>query len=876
MLEKGDEPVPGYRLEGYLGRGQFGEVWRATSPGGAQVALKFLNLDERQGVKEFRAIQRFKTIRYPHLATVTALWLLDDAGHVLDDVAADAYDSPPPTVRGTLWPDPQVESSQVPHRLVVATLLCDKNLMDRLAECQAQGFEGIPVDELLRYMEEAAKAIDFLNAQRHDLGDGPVAIQHCDIKPANIMLTGGSVMICDFGVAAFLGNPRIAATATSMAGSPAYMSPECTQCKPSAASDQYSLAVTYVELRTGRLPFRSQTWIDVIDAHRSGTLDLSPLPRSEQGVIRKATSVNPEDRYPSTVAFVRALRQSVESAGGPTPAGKLVRTLATATLGIVLMAAIGWGALKYLPSRNHDQQPPLTGAGSVVPDVSISFQVVPADAEVVVDGQAVTADADGQVSLMRAPDAEIDVTVRKPPEYLETREQLTTAELKSESHVFQLNRDPEYVRQLAQSHAGRAFEIIDSDEPQLPNLERAAAEYQQTLMLDKARYAVVPPFARSLNDAEQDYSFTIRCLAIHPQKPWLVARLGGTKLALWNLDDLDAQPTVLHEHAGHVCNVLAAGSYAASADLTGQIKLTRLDENGRPQETLDPPGLSGLEMAISPDLQWFIAGEYEGNVLAWKLNGSGDDQAPVLIGQHMQSVGGIVVTPDSQWVITAGAEEGSVCKWNLQTPDSTAADAQLGSQSGDVVSLAISPDGRWVAFGGDAQTNLEFPISCIDLTQNTVQRLPQGHTAPVSALVYDQFAPHRAEQSDSARLASGSEDGQLRVYDADVPRLLDSRRLAGIKSLTFCPAPDWLVSGSDDGTVGIWDLLHADRKPLVLRGNAGRVVQVAVTPQWLIVGYYNGVILLWDLRRCILVKRAADEQGIELHDPSDGPGTIKA
>ena len=167
------------------------------------MALKFLNLDERQGLKEYRAIQRFKTIRYPHLATVTALWLLDEAGNVLDDVAVSSYDLPQPTGRDTLWPDPKAEPDHLPHRLIVATLLCDKNLMDRLAECQALGTAGIPVDELLRYMEEAAKAIDFLNTQRHDLGDGPVAIQHCDIKPANIMLTGGSVMICDFGVAAF-------------------------------------------------------------------------------------------------------------------------------------------------------------------------------------------------------------------------------------------------------------------------------------------------------------------------------------------------------------------------------------------------------------------------------------------------------------------------------------------------------------------------------------------------------------------------------------------------------------------------------------------------------------------------------------------------
>ena len=725
MLEKGDEPVPGYRLEAFLGRGQFGEVWRAISPGGAQVALKFLNLDERQGLKEFRAIQRFKTIRYPHLASVTALWLLDETGKVLDDIGDGAYVSPPTTGRDTLRPDPLVESDHVPHRLIVATLLCDKNLADRLAECQLQGSAGIPVDELLRYMEEAAKAIDFLNALRHDLGDGPVAIQHCDIKPANIMLTGGSVMICDFGVAAFLGNSRIASTATSMAGSPAFMSPECTRCKPSATSDQYSLAITYFELRTGRLPFRSQTLIDVLDAHRSGSLDLSLLARHEQAVIRKATSVNPEDRYPSSVAFVWALRHAVGSADDAGPSVKVLHTLAKAAVSLVILVAIGWGILKFVPLSNHDQ-PPLDGAASAISNASLSFQVVPADAEVTVDGQPVTADAEGHVSLTRVPDTRVDVTVRKPPEYLEARKELTVAEPKSEPYVFRLDPDLGYLHQLAQKYAGRAFEIIDSDEPRLPSLEQAAAEYQQALKLDKSRYAVVPPFARSLNDAEQDYNFTIRCLAIHPDKPWLVARLGGNKLALWNLADMDAPPTVLHEHSSHVCNVLTVGSYAASADLTGQIKLTRLDENGRPLETVEPKGLSGLEMAISPDLHWFIAGEYEGNVLAWKLNASGGDDVPVLIGRHTQSVRGIVVTPDSQWAITAGGEDGSVCKWSLQTPNPTATDAQLGSQPGDVVALAISPNGRWIAFGGEAKTGLEFPVSCIDLTQNTLRSPSAG------------------------------------------------------------------------------------------------------------------------------------------------------
>ena len=53
---KGEEPVPGYKLIQPLGRGGFGEVWKATGPGGIPVALKIIGLTGKQGSKELRAI----------------------------------------------------------------------------------------------------------------------------------------------------------------------------------------------------------------------------------------------------------------------------------------------------------------------------------------------------------------------------------------------------------------------------------------------------------------------------------------------------------------------------------------------------------------------------------------------------------------------------------------------------------------------------------------------------------------------------------------------------------------------------------------------------------------------------------------------------
>ena len=92
MFHKGDEPIPRYRLQTPLGAGQFGAVWKAHAPGGAQVALKFIELKGSSGFKEYRGIQRVLRLRHPHLVPMTAIFLLDRDGNVLDDAALQGND----------------------------------------------------------------------------------------------------------------------------------------------------------------------------------------------------------------------------------------------------------------------------------------------------------------------------------------------------------------------------------------------------------------------------------------------------------------------------------------------------------------------------------------------------------------------------------------------------------------------------------------------------------------------------------------------------------------------------------------------------------------------------------------------------------------
>jgi serine/threonine protein kinase len=317
----GDQPIPGYRLLHFLGKGQFGEVWMASSPGNKRVALKIIDLRGREGLKEFEALERIKDISHPNLVPIFAYWVVTSDGLIMDDPKLAAIPLRPSVDSPTFLKTMSITADQehrYPVELIVAMGLGAKNLSDRLEECTREGTPGIPLEELLRYMDGAAEGIDYLNAHIHDLGRGPVSIIHGDIKPQNLLIVGNAVQICDFGLARDVDTVR--RTATAM-GTYAYAAPELLEGHPHARSDQYCLAVSYIELRTGDLPLFGQTnLLAVAQLHREGKLDLSKLEQREAQVIYRATRPDPTQRWPSCRDLVRELRRSLEvGTFGPVP-----------------------------------------------------------------------------------------------------------------------------------------------------------------------------------------------------------------------------------------------------------------------------------------------------------------------------------------------------------------------------------------------------------------------------------------------------------------------------------------------------------------------------------------------------------------------------
>lgn len=181
----------------------------------------------------------------------------------------------------------------------------------------------LPLAEVLWWLRPICGALHYA----HNL-----SVAHCDIKPANMMVTrDGRMYLADFGIA------RLAESATTTAwnpGTPAYMSPEqCRGEELDPRTDIYSLGVTLYEMVTGgERPFTGDTqgttgsiaerirWQHFFETPPLPRRYNPDLPLEVETVITRCLAKRREDRWPGALPLLRALEAAsggVEISGAP-------------------------------------------------------------------------------------------------------------------------------------------------------------------------------------------------------------------------------------------------------------------------------------------------------------------------------------------------------------------------------------------------------------------------------------------------------------------------------------------------------------------------------------------------------------------------------
>jgi serine/threonine protein kinase len=276
----GAEPSPGYRLRCVRGRGGFAEVWEAEAPNGPPVALKFMpSSNMTTTARELRSAQSFQNLEHPYIVKTYGMW-------------------------------------SVPGYIVINMELAEATLLDLLHLYHDDLGQSIDPAVLCLYMWQVAEALDFLNARRHVLAGRKVGFQHGDVKPNNILLFGDVAKLTDHGLATPTYGPT---TPCPRHGTREYSAPEVFSGTLTDWSDQYSLAVTYSALRTGRLPFPPPPK-DLPRSYNRPPPDLCGLTEPERPVLTRALAPIPVNRFPTCREFLcqilKALNLRVERVEG--------------------------------------------------------------------------------------------------------------------------------------------------------------------------------------------------------------------------------------------------------------------------------------------------------------------------------------------------------------------------------------------------------------------------------------------------------------------------------------------------------------------------------------------------------------------------------
>jgi len=184
----------------------------------------------------------------------------------------------------------------------------------------------LPVALACHVLAEVAAGLEHAH-KKCDASGAPLGIVHCDVSPANVMLSAeGHVKILDFGVAR--ASFSHAVERRRLRGKPRYMAPEQTRGeRATTATDAFALAIVAWELLTGQLLFDGADVASILAAVRSARIpplgEVCPaVPPATARAIDRALIREPGDR-----ATVAELGRAAAIGAGATTARSLAAWL---------------------------------------------------------------------------------------------------------------------------------------------------------------------------------------------------------------------------------------------------------------------------------------------------------------------------------------------------------------------------------------------------------------------------------------------------------------------------------------------------------------------------------------------------------------------
>jgi serine/threonine-protein kinase len=196
-------------------------------------------------------------------------------------------------------------------------------------------------------------------------------IIHRDVKPGNLMVTGGpvgggemTVKLTDFGIARAIEQTRITQVG-SVVGTAAYLAPEQVRGEEATpATDVYALGVVLYQFLTGRLPYEGSSLAELAVRQQNET-PLPPstyndeVPETLGGAVLRALEGDPQRRYASADELASGLRLGLEGADVtlPTAEGSTPTRVLGGDTAATRHLDRGTAQTEYRPAQSQTRRP---------------------------------------------------------------------------------------------------------------------------------------------------------------------------------------------------------------------------------------------------------------------------------------------------------------------------------------------------------------------------------------------------------------------------------------------------------------------------------------------------------------------------------------
>jgi WD40 repeat protein/serine/threonine protein kinase len=842
--------IDGYEMEGIIGRGGMGIVYKARQVKlNRLVALKMLLSGEYASPQEVarfvRESQAIAELQHPHIVQI----------HDVGEVRGRPYFTMEFVDGGSL----------------------------------AQQLAGVPQPS--RRSAELIATIARAVHSAHSKG-----IIHRDLKPANILLTvDGAPKIADFGLARHVeGDPKLTMS-DARVGTPSYMSPEQALGKlgkigPSV--DIYALGTLLYETLTGRPPFRAETAIETqrqvvtVDAVPPSRLNAS-VPRDLETICLKCLEKDPLRRYVSALELADDLGRFLN--GRPVQArpvglleriwrwGKQNKQLAAALSGVVLLLTVLVARSVWDVAYYHTPE----GERSRLAEETADF------ADEAVESVIATVDQPSKVAVAELQETERNETLERQHAELRKTLYLTEMNLAGQaatlpnglSRVSELlaNWEQELpdqrgwewyyfkglfhrnlktwltygqgVHQVAWNPSGTR--LASAEDNRTACIWDAVGEQRPLRLSGHTRevYSVCwSPDGQRLASASWDGTvriwdattgLQIRCLKDHATELYAVSwspdghmiASGGKDQTIHICGAEDGTTRqILRGHTGTVAglswNLDSRRLVSASHDST-----IRIWDALAGTETRKLTGhLNWVNQAIwSPTGHRIVSASNDQTVKMWNEE---DGQEWGSIRAHLRVASSVAWSPDGARVATAG-EDQTVKIWDSET---AAELSNLRGCTAPVMTVAWNPKGDRLATGGYERT-----IKIWDTSVTSEIPEMKGHGSSVQALAWCPGGQKLCASSDST--------GMIKIWDLPRRREIESLQADTnvVRSVSWHPSGTRLAAASGDGMIRIWTT-GTQKVPQVLEGHVGAANAVAWSPDglWLASGGIDNTIRIWD------------------------------